>query len=106
MDEEEKDNAPVSSEIAKFLREPMTRLEVINLVQPLRGTLVPLISSSMSSLAILTKDATSEENRKRAKDSFHELGEIFSFLEQFDATLDLLLDGKETVVHGEGADDE
>ncbi|MBK3510746.1 hypothetical protein [Pseudomonas sp. MF6747] len=106
MDDESVDDEPVSPEVKKYLSEPMTRLEVVNLVQPLRGALIPLISASMNSLAILTKEASSEESRKRAKDSYHELGEIFTFLDKFDATLDLLLDGKETVTHGEEADDE
>ena len=106
MDDEIVGDEPVSPEVMKSLREPMTRLEVVNLVQPLRGALVPLVSSSMSALAILTKEASSEESIKRAKDTYHELGEIFKFLDQFDAILDLLLDGKETVVHGEVAEDE
>lgn len=96
----------VTPEIAEFLRQPMTRLDVIHLVQPLRAALIPLVGAAMTSLVILSKDAKSEEDRERVKASYSEIADIFAALDKFDATLVSLLDGKHPLNPAESSADE
>ena len=86
----------VSDEAAKFLSQPITRLEVIQLVQPLRGLVIPIFHAAMTSLVVIMNESEDKESREKAMKSFDELREIFGYLEKFDDRVDMMLSGKKT----------
>ncbi|PYC06345.1 hypothetical protein DMX04_00465 [Pseudomonas koreensis] len=95
MDEKE-NNGVMSKEASEFLDQPATRLELIQMVQPLRGVIIPLFQAAMSSLVILINETENGEHKDRAKQSFERLNQIFQELDKFDDRLDNLIEGKPT----------
>lgn len=102
---DENDDVGLSPEEHKFLSEPMTRLEVIQLIQPLRSLMLPLIQASISSISILT-DSENPEHRDRARETFLELGNVFNEIETFDKRLKLTFRGKKTWATDEEVSDD
>jgi hypothetical protein len=94
MDDDEvkyEDNTP---EQRLHLSKPMSRLEVISLVQPLRGALMPLFQASMSSLTLLITHSNDDAMTDKARKSFDELKDIFRHIDNFHARLDRIYQGK------------
>lgn len=93
MDKDEE--TELSPEVHQFLGEPITRIEAVQLIQPLRSLMLPLIQASMSSISIL---ATSEndENREKARKTFQELGGVFDEIDLFDRRIARIFKGRRT----------
>jgi hypothetical protein len=93
MDENEDIN--LDPDVQQFLGEPITRLEAIQLIQPLRSLMLPLIQASISSISILAT-SENEENREMARKAFQELGGVFEEIELFDLRVGRLFKGRKT----------
>lgn len=85
------DNTP---EQRLHLSKPMSRLEVLSLVQPLRGALMPLFQASMNSLALLITHSNDDAMTDKARKSFDELKDIFRRIDDFDNRLNRIYQGK------------
>ena len=95
MDEESTEEE-LSPEVSKFLDQPATRLELVQMVQPLRGVVIPLFQAAMNSLVILIDSSEDGEHKEKAKKSFEELNQIFLELDKFDDRIDNIFEGKPT----------
>lgn len=96
MDENDDELEPLSQEVNDFLDQPVTRLELVQMVQPLRGVVIPLFQAAMNSLAILVSELEDGENKDKARKSFEELDKIFDFLDKFDDRIDNIFEAKPT----------
>lgn len=104
---DEKDNEEMTQEASDFLDQPATRLELVQMIQPLRGVIIPLFQAAMNSLVILIESSEESEHKEMAKKSFEKLDEIFLELEKFDDRLDNLIEGQPTwTPRNKEADDE
>lgn len=103
MDDNEIKAEENSIVVRAHLSQPMSRFEVISLVQPLRAALMPLFQASMNSLALLITQSNDQETTDKARKSFDELRDIFKHVDDFDDRLDRLFEGKDT---WEGKDQE
>ncbi len=87
----EEDQTPeheyMTPEEEAFLDEPMSRLEVIQLVQPLRATIIPLFQASMTSLMLHISQSSDQKLREKAKQSFDDLHPLFQEIEKFDTRI-------------------
>lgn len=92
-DDSEKVSLP-SPEVLKFLAQPMTRVEVIQLLQPLRSIVLSLFRGSMLSMASMAKHSPDEEMREKANEIFKDLDEVFAKIEEFDERLGTIINGK------------
>jgi len=95
MDEDNTEGDP-SPELVSFLDQPATRLELVQLVQPLRGVVIPLFQAALNSLVVVIESSADGEQKEKAKKAFEELDKIFLEIDKFDERLDNLLEGKPT----------
>ena len=96
MDDEESTEVDVTPETLAFMGQPMTRTEVVRLVQPLRAALLSTFHGTMTSLAMIALQARDSETKDKARNTFKELHEVFAEIDAFDARLSKLLKGDPT----------
>lgn len=92
MDDEK--DLEATPELLNFLNEPMTRGEVVQLVQPLRSALLPVFHGAMTSLALVALHGEDEAARHKAKKAFEELRTVFDAIDLFDKRMDRILSAK------------
>ncbi|EZP62674.1 hypothetical protein [Pseudomonas sp. RIT357] len=102
MDDDERKIEEISPELTEFLSEPMTRFEVISLLQPLRSALLSTFHGSMTALGLIALHATDEEIKEKAKKTFKELDDVFEEIDTFDNRLGKLLKGDPNWPHENG----
>ena len=93
MDEEEKQHPTITPEQSAFLSEPMSRIEVLQLVQPLRSAILSTFHGAMTSLTMVALTSENADMKDKARKSFEELREVFAEIDQFDERLTKLLAG-------------
>jgi len=94
MDDDVESETKVTPEVAEFLGQPISRIEAIHLVQPLRAAILSVFQGAMTSLAGLARQDLDSEIKARAKKSFDDLQEVFVQIDKFDDRLARLLAGK------------
>jgi len=102
LDDDEKNSLQVTPELASFMAEPMSRVEVIRLVQPLRSAILSIFQGTMTSLAMAALQADDPELKEKAKSTFEQLNEVFSEIDVFDLRLGQLLKGDRDWAHHDG----
>lgn len=99
MDDDESKVDDISPELQEFMEEPMSRIEVIRLLQPLRSAILSTFHGSMTSLGLIAQQATDAEARDKAIKTFKELNQVFAEIEAFDVRLGRLLKGDPLWAH-------
>jgi hypothetical protein len=103
MDKDDSDDPMVSPELHSFLMQPMTRIEVIQLVQPLRSAVLSVFQGTMTSLALLAMHSENPEAKEKAREKFTDLHDVFTDIEAFDSRLEKLLQGNELWAQDDGS---
>ncbi|WP_285435602.1 hypothetical protein [Pseudomonas sp. fls2-241-R2A-110] len=94
--DEKSTEVDLSPEVRVFLDQPATRLELVQMVQPLRSVVIPLFQAAMTSLGILIESSDDSDHKEKAKKSFERLNEIFLELDRFDDRIANIFEGKPT----------
>ncbi|MBV1812497.1 MULTISPECIES: hypothetical protein [Pseudomonas syringae group] len=107
MEEITEETSELTPEIYEFLTSPLTRMEAVQLLQPLRGALVPAAQGAMHSLAALIHELPEGEVKTRVVNSFDRLDDFFAQIDVFDTRMTNVMDGRRpTSSRSEDASDE
>ena len=93
MDDDKSTPTFITPEQKAFLIEPMSRIEVVQLVQPRRSSILSIFHGAMTSLTMLALTSENPDIKDKARKSFEELRDVFAEIDQFDERLGKLLAG-------------
>ncbi|HFH3040882.1 hypothetical protein [Pseudomonas aeruginosa] len=94
MDQDDINDLSVTPEITSFLMQPISRIEAIQLIQPVKSALIPVFQGVMDSLAAIALSSENEETKAKARKAFDGLNSVFVELDKFDSILTEMLKGK------------